>query len=440
MFFSKRSLVAALNAGLGVGLGLVGFGAGCGGNPEATPEGASASAAKSQAALAPAPKKIDPVITKSSRLENCVYGALALKQARDAYVSSVGDGEPAAGKIPQFGFEIPESPKDAAPPPTASGAPATSAKPAGSAKGGATPTAKATAAQTNKPTGQASTAAAAPPKASGAAAAGTAAGGTPPAGSGGRPSQADIAKKMGPQLPFSRLIQGCKQAGNAKDLPAAELDPVLKEFQEFAQPLSTALQEASAYYAKEGYKDDAFAKGKEYHKTLTEAFGKLDAQLAKLKGAADKWNTANPVPAATEETHKLGNAGLVDATALLLAFDSKPVDTEKVKAAVTKLDASFNALKAYGEANKDKRDPWATAMVPPLSSLLEAAKALSEKPAAEIKPAAITNIISLWDRVQKQSYSAIQRKTNEGSARGATGPSQRMTKPRMPPREAPAPQ
>jgi hypothetical protein len=433
MFFSKRSLVAAL------GLSVLGLG-GCGGNPEAAPEGASASAAKSQgAALAPAPKKIDPVITKSSRLENCVYGALALKQARDAYTGSLGDAEPAAGKIPQFGFEVPDAPSREMPtPPTASGAASAAPKPAGSAKG-ATPTAKATAAETAKPTGPQSTAAALP-KGSGAAA-------TPPApsGSAGRPSQAEIARKMGPQLPFSRLIQGCKQAGNAKDLPAAELDPVLKEFQEYAQPLATTLQEASAYYSKEGFKEDAFAKGKEYHKTLTEAFGKLDAQLAKLKGAADKWTAANPVPAATEESHKLGNAALADATALLLAFDAKPVDGDKLKGAVTKLETSFNALKAYGEANKDKRDPWATAMVPPLSSLLEAAKGLSDKGAAEIKPANITNIVSLWDRVQKQSYSAIQRKNNEGASRGGgAGPSQRMQKPRpgpggaQPP--APAPQ
>ncbi|MBL8742985.1 MAG: DUF3829 domain-containing protein [Myxococcales bacterium] len=422
MFFSKRSLVAAL------GLSVLGL-AGCGSNPEAAPEGASASAAKSQATLAPAPKKIDPVITKSSRLENCVYGALALKQARDAYVASVGDAEPSATKIPQFGFEVPDAPtRDNPTAPAGSGAP--------SAKGSAAaPAPKSSAAATAK--------AVAPPKASAAVAApkSSAAAVTPPApsGSAGRPSQAEIARKMGPQLPFSRLIQGCKQAGNAKDLPAAELDPVLKEFQEYAQPLATTLQEASAYYAKDGYKDDAFAKGKEYHKTLTEAFGKLDAQLAKLKTAADKWTAANPVPAATEESHKLGNAALADATALLLAFDAKPIDGEKLKAAVTKLETSFNALKAFGEANKDKRDPWATAMVPPLSSLLEAAKGLSEK-AADIKPANITNIVSLWDRVQKQSYSAIQRKNNEGAARGAMGPSQRMTKPRMQPQQAPAPQ
>ena len=106
---------------------------------------------------------------------------------------------------------------------------------------------------------------------------------------------------------------------------------------------------------------------------------------------------------------------------------------------MAKLETSFNALKAFGEANKDKRDPWATAMVPPLSSMLEAAKGLSEK-AADIKPANITNIVSLWDRVQKQSYSAVQRKNNEGASRGAMGPSQRMTKPRMSPGQGQAPQ
>ncbi len=419
MFFTKRSLVAAL----AVGLGLVG----CGGNPEAAPEGASASAAKSGGAVIPQ-KKIEPVVTKTSRLENCVYGALALKQAKNAYMASVGEGEPSADKIPTFGFDPPEPPKP--PEPTPAGSGAASATP----KSSAAPAAKASAAPAVKTT--------ASPSAKATAAATTTAKATPPAGSAkasasaASPNNAGRAaelKKMGPQLPFSRLIQGCKQAGNAKDFPAAELDPVLKEFMDYAQPLATTLQEASAYYAKEGFKDDSFAKGKEYHKTLTDGFAKLDEQLGKLKAAADKFTAANPIDkSAAEESQKLGDAAMADATALLLAFDTKPVDTAKANEAVKKLEASFGALKAYGEANKDKRDPWATAMVPPISSYLENAKTLAAKDPAEIKPSNITNLISLWDRVQKQSYSALQRKANEGAARGM-GPTQRMTKPRMPP-------
>ena len=119
------------------------------------------------------------------------------------------------------------------------------------------------------------------------------------------------------------------------------------------------------------------------------------------------------------ESQTLGEAGLADATTVLLAFDARPLDMVNVERAVSQLETSFNALDAYGVANKDKRDPWATAMVPALRAFLEAARALSGKGADQVGPAGITHLITLWDPVQKQSYSALQRRSNEGAPASA---------------------
>ena len=76
--------------------------------------------------------RIDPQAMKDYRLDVCYYGTYSLREARDAYLGSLGKDEPSEKKIPSFG--VPGS----TPTPAASGAP--------SAAPGAKPPAKASAA------------------------------------------------------------------------------------------------------------------------------------------------------------------------------------------------------------------------------------------------------------------------------------------------------
>ncbi len=47
--------------------------------------------------------KVDPQSMKEYRVDVCYFGTLSLKQARDAYLASLGKDEPSEKKIPSFG-------------------------------------------------------------------------------------------------------------------------------------------------------------------------------------------------------------------------------------------------------------------------------------------------------------------------------------------------
>lgn len=396
-----RSLVVVL------GLGVL---AACGSNTEATSE--SASAAGSSSAKKPpavAPKRIDPLVMKTYRADACYYGALSLVQAKAAYLGSLGGGEPGEGKIPEFGLDaLAAAPvKDA--PATPSAAPAGSAKPAttGSAK----------------PAAPAPTAAAKPePAKSGAASAAPAA-----SGSAGLRAPDRMAQNFR-SLPYERFIRSCNVAAGLKEPAAPEFDAAVKEFADYALPLSKALQDANAYYQKGTQKDDAFAKGKELHKTITDGFGKLDAALAKLKTATETWEKANPLQKGEyEEGQKLADKAVSDANALLLSFANKD---GKAKDALAAFEASSAALKKYGEDNKDKKDPWATLLPPQNAAFLEQAKALVD--VAEVAPAKLVSLVTLHSRILETNHRALTRK-NAGEARApGVAPNPRNLKPRMP--------
>ena len=75
------------------------------------PESATSTSATSSAkgklplrnAMAPVPK-IEPRAMKDYRLEVCYFGTLTLRQARDAYLASLGKDEPSEKKLPNFGM------------------------------------------------------------------------------------------------------------------------------------------------------------------------------------------------------------------------------------------------------------------------------------------------------------------------------------------------
>jgi hypothetical protein len=401
---------------------------GCGDDPAAGPE-ADASAPASSAPGA-AGKRPDPLTAKTYRSEACYYGALALKQARDAYVGSLNGAEPSADNIPAFGADPDDKPGDKAAPIVP---PAGSAMPSGSAKAAPAPTAKSTAAPkaTTAPTAKASAAGSAPSPAA--------------SGSAGRPMPPE--KGRARPVQYSTFVRHCNTAQGMKEPAAPEFEAALKEFAAYSLPLAKVLEEANAYYQNEKYKEDNFAKGKEYHACFTgegvcvakdktevkNAFSRLDGELTKLKTALDKWKSANPVDkSGYEESQKLGDQASADATALLMAFDEKPINVDRIKGALGKLEGSSAALKAYGEANKEKNDPWVKNLTPHLLQLTEAAKALADKTPAEITPPKIYKIISFHARVLEKSYTSQQAKGSRDAAggRGLNPAPNRMVKPK----------
>lgn len=442
----KRSLVAM--TALTLGLGLIA----CGDDPPAGPEGSAASASGARPAMTGDPvKRPDPLVTKTYRAEACYYGSLSLKQARDAYVASLAGGEPSADKIPQFGAD-PDDANKAVPgaPPAPTGAPTASptASPTGAATAKATSTAKATAAPTAKATTAPTAKASGAPTATGMA---TAAVSAPPAGS--APTRVPP-QNMKQQIRFDQFIRHCNTAisVSVKDAADPDLDAALKEFSEYALPLAKVITEANQYYA--GEIKDNFEKGKQYHacltgtgscevkdknaKPVTNAWPQLDERLSKLKAAVDKFKGAKPLDkSGYEESQKVSDQAVVEATELLLAFDAKPVDLEKAKAAIGKLEATTEKLKAFGD-NKEKPDPWGKAVPPQLSLLVTEAKALVDKPADQIPPGKIYKIVSIHNRVLEKNFSALQTKLREAAGgapgRGQVGPGPRnKVTPKLPP-------
>ena len=410
MRFFSQSILSSCALVLGLGL------LACGGNPEATPEASGSASAPKKAPSAVAPKRIDPLVMKTYRADACYFGALSLVQARAAYNGSLAGGEPGEGKIPEFGL-------DAAPTPPTKDAPA----PAPVASASAAPSAKAPAPTKPAPTTAAKTGSAKPAAAPSAATPAPATSGS----AGLRPAPDPKLAQNFRSLPYERFIRSCNVAAGLKEPSAPEFDAAVKEFADYALPLSKALQDANAYYQKGTQKDDGFAKGKELHKTITEGFGKLDAQLTKLKTATETWEKANPVNKSdNEEGQKLADKVVADSNAVVAAFAEG--DFAKAKAAVTAVEASSAALKKYGEDNKDKKDPWATLLPPQTTGFLEQAKQLSEKEAKDVTPAKIVNLITLHSRILETNHRALTRKNaGDGRAPGVT-PNPRNLKPKLP--------
>ncbi len=411
MSFLVRSLVAA---SLLVALGAVGCGET---KPEATPD-ASGSAAGGKklppGTLQPA-KRIDPLVMKTYRAESCYFGTLSLRHARDAYLAGVGDGEPSASKIPDFAVEDAPAADKAAPTPPAesSAAPAASGKPAAPASS-AKPAAPAASGKPAAPASSAKPAAPAVKSSASPAAAGS-------ASPGGRP---DMARMRLKQVPYERFARSCNVAATLKEPASPELDAAVKEYSDYVLPLSKKLSEANAYYQKEDFKADDFAKGKEYHKDIVEGFKKLDDQLKKLRDALDKFEAANPIKQDDyTESQKLSEAVLVASREIVVKLDAG----ESAKDALAKLEAANEALKKFGEAHKDDKDPWATIVPPSANQLIEHVKTLGDAKAA---PEKVVTAINLYTRVLEANHRSLTRKLAEGAGR-ALG-NQRLIKPKLP--------
>lgn len=343
--------------------------------------------------------KIDPQAMKEYRMDVCYYGTLTLRQARDAYLGSLGKDEPSEKKIPTFGGK-PADVKPGVTPPAA----AATAKPAA---GG-------TAAPAAKPTGAAT---AAPGKS-----------GDPrvPPGAADRDMRRpfDVALRA----PHERNARACTVAAGHKEPAMPDVDPVLQGFAPYAVELAKNIAAANTYYQREEHKKDSFAKGKELHKKLVDDFAKLDEQSDKLGAAIEKWRKEHPADQAKmDEAQKLAHAAFEDARAVMHGVIGKKPEAAAQKAAVEKLEKSAEGLKTFGSSHQ--ADAWPKIMNPAFDGFIKAAKEANDKITDkglenDAYLAMITSFTSLVEAKQRALSRAMIAKgqTNAPAGSGAPAP------------------
>lgn len=372
----SRSLIAfALTSALGIATG------GCKDDsapaPAATatpePSGSTASADPAKTVgkrLGPA-GKMDPHVMKAYRADVCYFGTLSLKQARDAYVASLGGAEPSADKVPNFGQPKPEEAE----------------KPAADAPQGDD--------KAKDPRGLITKKA------------------------------LEARRKASMRAPHERNARSCSVAAGLRTPPVEGLDAVLAEFAPFAVQLAKDLTAASVYYQREQHKEDQFAKGKEYHTKLLAHFEKLDKLHGKLGEEIAKWREAAPPPVDKEpeapaeqtdkdkemavqnaEARRLGNAAFRESREVMLMLASAEPDTAAVKEKLAKVTEATEALKKFGSENKE--NTWPKIMVASLEAFIKAFKDRSE--ADELKdPSARIELINMTTRLIEARHRALTR-------------------------------
>lgn len=369
-------------------------------DPSATATSATATASAKgrinmRTPLAPT-VKVDPQANKEYRVDVCYFGTMTLRQAREAYLASLGGAEPSDKKIPNFGGAVPTTAKPATPPAT-SAPPGSTAAPA--AKPSAAPSGAA-AAPSAKPSAAPSGAAAAP-------------GAKPTEPMGRRPF--DVALRA----PHERNARACSVAAGLKDAPMGEVDTALAAYAPYAVELAKAIAATTTYYQREEYKKDSFAKGKELHKQLTEGFQKLDEMSDKLGAAIEAWRKAHPADQAKmDEGEKLAATAYDDARDLMLAVNIKKANVQAFKDAAGRLEKSAEALKTYAQSHPT--DPWGKMMAAPLESLNKAAKEADAKVSEKgVDGDTYLMLVNSFVGVVEQKYRALSRATTMKAAKPA---------------------
>ncbi|WP_437815813.1 DUF3829 domain-containing protein [Sorangium sp. So ce1078] len=363
--------------------------------PPPQPEPASSAAANKGKASLRTPvspiAKVDPQSMKEYRVDVCYFGTLSLKQARDAYLASLGKDEPSEKKIPKFGTEdqakAGDPPKGLLP-----------AKPP--VPGAAAPA----------------------PAPSGSAAAGPKAGPTPPGKDDRRPFN------FSARAPHERNARACTVALSLKEPAMPDVDAALAEYAPFATELAKNIASAANYYQREEYKKDSFAKGKELHAKLIADFQKLDAHSDKLGLAVSAWHSSHlPDLAKADEGQKAAITALEDARALMVILSSKNVDPAAAKTALQKVETSAAALKAHGTSHQT--DPWSKIMTPALDGFIRDVKAAEPKLTDQgiSSPALFLPVVTSFVSVIEGKHRALSRSLmakGQAATREAAGAAQ----------------
>ena len=401
MFFAKRSFVSLVLLVVPVAVSSVG----CKDKPtEATQESASASGANPHAKLPTQTVKVDPVVTKTYRAEACYFGSLSLRQARTAYMASMGNAEPGPGKIPDFGAANSDAPppKPAGPTPPASAGATSSAKapPAPSAKAAPPPPPKPSAAVVTPPAGSSKIA--------------------PAAGSADKgPAAADRRLRS---IPYERFARSCTVAAGIKTPAGGDLDTVLTDFAPYVVQLSKDLSTANMYYQKEDFKTDDFAQGKQLHQKILDGFKKFDDFQKKLDAALTDFKTKNAYDQSKwTETEKLSFTAQDAARDVFVDFEADKLDTAKVKADADKLDAANGALKKWGDDHKDSNDPFVRIVAPSIDIFVKQAKDMAEKDPKTLTPGETVALTTYFTRILEGNNRAVTRALAEAEGGGGAG-------------------
>lgn len=310
--------------------------------------------------VSPVASRMDPQVMKDYRLDVCYYGTLSLREARDAYLASLGKDEPSEKKIPAFGLP---------PPPPTPGAPAAS----GSAKAPPAPSAA--------PSGAGSAGPVRPPR-----------------------------HETWMRAPHERNARACMAAVQLKEPAMAPVDTALNGFAQFAVDLAKDITSASQYYQREEYKKDNFVRGKELDKKLREAFGKLDGLQEALGTALTQWRKDHPLdPSKMVDGEKPARDAIDDARELYVMVAFKKAEAEPYKAAVEKLDKSVTALKGYAEGHQT--DPWAKIMPAPFEAMLKTVKDAKLTADKTYEPEVFLNFVGNFTGLIEARQRAISRVT-----------------------------
>lgn len=366
--------------------------------PEAKPEPASEASSRvppRHNTRSPMTRQ-DPLVMKEYRLDYCYYGTLSLRQARDAYLASMGKDEPSAKKIPNLGL-----PHEATPPKTPGA-------PTGSASAGAAPKAPVAAA---KPSGSASA-------------------GPVPA------TPADHRMDAGMRLPHERNARSCTAAIGLKEPSMGDVDVQVAAFAPFAVELAKDITAAQTYYQREEFTKDGFARGKELDKKLREEFAKLDELSDKLGAALAAWRKDHPSDASKmEEGEKAARVVIDDAREVLMLAVTKKADGDAWKAALDKLDKSNEALRTYAEAHPT--DTWAKTVNVPAEAFIKTVKGAKATPDKGLDADSYLSLLSnftglLEGRQRASTRAAMSRPMLPVAVPGASAPTPGQTPPAHP--------
>jgi hypothetical protein len=243
---------------------------------------------------------------------------------------------------------------------------------------------------------------------------------------------------MAPRLPFVRYVHSCTLAKNVPGGADPKIDEALKAYEEYVVGLNKVIMQATQYYSRKEYEKDAFAKGKELHKQLTEAFGKLDDQLAKFGTAVQDWRKGTAK--LTDEIGPSGETALAaidEARLLTFAAMVKEPDAAAIKASIDKISELADKLEKDGEGGAQAAFPRAVG--PTLRSFIDAAT--DAHGAIEGKT---LNAVKLY--VLTATFTALSEAGNRGvtrhlySARGGKGPGMGPQLPRRPAPGRPRPE
>jgi hypothetical protein len=159
-----------------------------------------------------------------------------------------------------------------------------------------------------------------------------------------------------------------KGLDKSKGLPPSlpDVESAGEGYRAAATDLLPLVQAAYKYYDQNDYKDDAFAKAKEMHGPLSEAFKKffeadkaLDAKVVTLKDALDERRLKRLESDPSRKLQYLVEKSIADAKKLLEASKVTKLDEldeAKFQAALTAYDTDVTNLETFVGANKAEAD------------------------------------------------------------------------------------